>query len=99
MFDLAHLGGRATFDALIDAVVDAGELALQLYRAGAGTRAQTKPDRSPVTEADRAVEERLRGFVARSLPTASFYGEELGGEPSPVAGLRFVVDPIDGTRA
>jgi histidinol-phosphatase len=99
MFDLSHLGGRRTFDALIDAVLEAGEIALTLYRGGAAGRAETKPDRSPVTEADRAVEEHLARFVRERVPGASFFGEETGGQAERVAGVRFVVDPIDGTRA
>jgi histidinol-phosphatase len=95
---LDELGGRAALEDLIDAVLAGGELALKLYRDGAGQRAQKKPDRSPVTEADRAVEEHLRGFVAKRFPGATFFGEEAGGAPAS-DGLRFVVDPIDGTRA
>lgn len=95
---LDELGGRAALDDLIHAVLSAGSLALQLYGAGAGQRAQKKPDRSPVTEADRAVEQHLRAFVAARFPGATFFGEEEGGAP-PSKGLRFVVDPIDGTRA
>jgi histidinol-phosphatase len=99
MFDLTHLGGRKNFDALIDTVLEAGELALGLYRSGAGSRAEKKPDRSPVTEADRAVEEHLAKFVRERFPAATFFGEETGGQSQRVPGLRFVVDPIDGTRA
>ncbi len=93
------IGGRAAFEDLIDAVLRAGELALRLYREGAGARATKKPDRSPVTEADRAVETELAGFVRQRFPTARFFGEEHGGDAQRAAGLRFVVDPIDGTRA
>ena len=95
---LDELGGRAALDDLMQAVLSAGELALKLYREGAGSRAAKKLDRSPVTEADRAVELQLRAFVARRFPSAVFFGEETGGD-APSAGLRFVVDPIDGTRA
>jgi histidinol-phosphatase len=95
---LEAIGGRAAFEDLIDAVMSGGELALGMFRAGAGGRAQTKPDRSPVTEADRAVERHLRSFVEKRFPQASFFGEEEGGSAQS-DGLRFVVDPIDGTRA
>jgi histidinol phosphatase-like enzyme (inositol monophosphatase family) len=95
----AHLGGRAAFDDLIDAVIKAGELALKLFREGAAERMQKKPDRSPVTEADRAVESALAEVVHRRFPGAKFFGEEHGGDRERVTGLRFVVDPIDGTRA
>ncbi|MDB4988442.1 MAG: Histidinol-phosphatase [Myxococcaceae bacterium] len=93
------IGGRAAFDDLISAVLSAGELALTLYRQGAGERAQKKPDRSPVTEADKAVETELASFVRARFPSAAFFGEEHGGEAASKTGLRFVVDPIDGTRA
>jgi histidinol phosphatase-like enzyme (inositol monophosphatase family) len=95
---LDAIGGRVAFDDLIESVLAAGELALGLFRAGVGNHAQKKPDRSPVTEADRAVERHLREFVARRFPNAGFFGEEEGGSAQS-AGLRFVVDPIDGTRA
>jgi histidinol-phosphatase len=93
------IGGRAAFDDLIAAVLAAGELALNLYREGAGARAQKKPDRSPVTEADQKVEAQLAEFVKKRFPDARFFGEEHGGDKARAAGLRFVVDPIDGTRA
>lgn len=93
------IGGRGAFDDLISAVLEAGELALTLYRQGAGARAQKKPDRSPVTEADRAVETHLARFVAQRFSGARFFGEEHGGDSARAPGLRFVVDPIDGTRA
>ncbi len=99
MFDLARLGGRAAFEDLIDAVLQGGELALTLFRGGAGERAVKKPDRSPVTEADRAVELHLSEFIAKRFPSAKFFGEETGGGDDTTQGLRFVVDPIDGTRA
>jgi histidinol phosphatase-like enzyme (inositol monophosphatase family) len=98
-FDLDHLGGASTLRELVDEVLACGEDALRLYRAGAGDRAVAKLDRSPVTEADRAVEERLRAFVARRFPDAAFLGEETGDTGPSRSNTRFVVDPIDGTRA
>ena len=95
----SNLGGRHAFDDLIAAVIEAGDGALTLYRQGAARRAEKKPDRSPVTEADRAVESALASFVAARFPGARFFGEEHGGDAEGGEGLRFVVDPIDGTRA
>ncbi len=99
MFDLTKLGGRTAFEDLLDAVLQGGELALTLFRSGAAERAETKPDRSPVTEADRAVELHLAQFIQKRFPNAKFFGEETGGRDDVTQGLRFVVDPIDGTRA
>ncbi|MCA9602631.1 MAG: inositol phosphatase, partial [Myxococcales bacterium] len=54
--------------------------------------------RSPVTEADKAVEAHLREVFDKHFPTFAFLGEETGKKES-ASGLRFIVDPIDGTRA
>ncbi len=97
-FDLDRIGGPRALDALVDEVLAAGDEALRLYRAGAANRTKQKPDRSPVTEADEAVERRLRAFLAERYPEHGFLGEETGGAGADAA-LRWVVDPIDGTRA
>ena len=57
----------------------------------------TKPDLTPVTEADRASEERVRELLARARPDDAVIGEEFGatGEPG---SRRWILDPIDGTR-
>jgi histidinol-phosphatase len=57
---------------------------------------ETKPDLTPVTEADRAVEARLRELLAHERPADGVLGEE-GGETGS-ARRRWIVDPIDGTR-
>ncbi len=72
-------------------------LALRYFRA-TGLRVERKTDRSPVTEADRAIEERLRRALARGCPGERILGEEFG--PSGRLGDTYwTVDPIDGTRA
>lgn len=96
-FDLDRIGGRRALRDLVDEVLAAGEDALRLYEDGRA-RVERKPDRSPVTEADHAVEARLRALIEKRWPTAGFLGEESGHAPSN-GDLRFVVDPIDGTRA
>jgi histidinol-phosphatase len=55
----------------------------------------TKPDLTPVTDADRATEESLRGVLRRARPRDAVLGEEFGRAGS---GTRcWVIDPIDGT--
>jgi histidinol-phosphatase len=56
---------------------------------------ETKPDTTPVTEADRAVEEMLRERLGAARPDDAILGEEFGtvGDSS----RRWIVDPIDGT--
>ncbi|HEX2117612.1 MAG TPA: histidinol-phosphatase [Acidimicrobiales bacterium] len=56
----------------------------------------TKPDLTPVTEADRAVEQALRARIAEARPGHGVLGEEFGEEPG--NGRRWVLDPIDGTK-
>ena len=58
-------------------------------------RVETKPDLTPVSEADRAAEEAIRALVAERRPGESVFGEELGDDGGDV---RWIVDPIDGTR-
>ena len=54
----------------------------------------TKPDLTPVTEADRAVEQMVRERLARDRPGDAVVGEEYG--TSGDAARRWIVDPIDG---
>lgn len=60
---------------------------------------ETKPDLTPVTEADRAVEELLRKHVAAERPDHLVVGEELGADGAGGEGRsRWIIDPIDGTK-
>ncbi|MFD1721736.1 inositol monophosphatase family protein [Amnibacterium endophyticum] len=58
-------------------------------------RVDTKPDRTPVTDADRAVEAGIRDLLAAERPDDAVLGEEQGGTRE--AGRQWIVDPIDGT--
>ena len=57
----------------------------------------TKPDRTYVTQADRAIEEELRRRITDAFPGHGVVGEELGTS-QPDASVRWIVDPIDGTH-
>ena len=72
---------------------DADALTLSRYRAS-DLAVETKADATPVTEADRAVEEALRRRIASERGEA-VAGEEFGVEEAPV---RWWLDPIDGTK-
>ena len=97
-FDLRRIGGAATLDGLVAEVRRAGAEAQTTF-ASARRAVEKKPDRSPVTAADRSVEARLRTFLEREVPQASFLGEESGAGGTAGAALEWLVDPIDGTRA
>jgi len=74
--------------------------AITLSRAGAvDLRVDRKPDRSPVTDADLAVEDAVRALLARQRPRDGVLGEERGGPAGDGrAGRLWVLDPIDGTK-
>ena len=62
-----------------------------------GTAVATKGDASPVTVADRNAEEAMRRLIERRYPRHAVMGEEHGNKPG--ERYRWVLDPIDGTRA
>ena len=71
----------------------ADEIALSRFRA-LDLKVDTKPDRTPVTDADTAVEERLRSLISNFSPADAVIGEEFGAQ----TGTReWIIDPIDGT--
>lgn len=73
----------------------ADELSLSRFRA-ADLVVETKPDFTPVSEADRAVEQALRTALGEARPDDSILGEEYGIEGS--GRRRWILDPIDGTK-
>ena len=56
---------------------------------------ETKPDRTPVTDADRSVESKIRELISQLAPGDQVIGEEF--ENSGSASRAWIVDPIDGT--
>jgi histidinol-phosphatase len=59
---------------------------------------ETKPDMTPVSEADRAVEEMIRTRLAVARPDDGVVGEEFP-DTTGDSGRRWIVDPIDGTKS
>jgi len=64
------------------------------FRA-ADLRVETKPDLTPVSEADRTAEEAIRALVASSGRGETVFGEEFGDDGGDAT---WIVDPIDGTK-
>jgi histidinol-phosphatase len=62
----------------------------------ADLRIETKPDLTPVSDADRAVEEELRRILAAERPFDAVLGEEYGARGS--GPRQWIVDPVDGTK-
>lgn len=59
---------------------------------------QFKNDRSPVTQADRAIEAFLREQIEQHYPAHEIVGEEFG-ESEQESNYRWIIDPIDGTKS
>jgi histidinol-phosphatase len=60
---------------------------------------ESKPDLSPVTDADKAVEEKIREVLSAQRPNDKIVGEEFGSAEDIKAMDRYwVIDPIDGTK-
>lgn len=76
---------------------EAGALTLEWFR-GADLDLEHKGDGTPVTAADKAAEARLRSLIATYAPDDTVLGEEEGLAEG-TSGRRWVVDPIDGTKA
>ena len=74
---------------------EADELALRHFRRDLVI--ETKPDRTFVTEADRAIERRIRERIAHAYPDHGLVGEEYGSEAGQ-GSVRWYIDPIDGTH-
>lgn len=69
--------------------------ALRHFRTG--VRVDVKPDRSPVTQADRDSEAAILAVVKAAFPDHGFLGEETGAHAG-VGASRWIVDPLDGTK-
>jgi len=83
-------------DFAIDLAYEAGALTLRYY--GHLVDAEGKSDGSPVTIADRNAEQLIRKRVAKRYPDHGVLGEEFG-ESNQGARVRWILDPIDGTRS
>lgn len=59
-------------------------------------RVETKPDLTPVSDADKTAEEIVRGQLSRARPRDAVHGEEMGDTGH--GPRRWVIDPIDGTK-
>ncbi len=74
----------------------AGEVIMPYFQGETGVEA--KADGSPVTLADRGAERELRRLIGERFPDDGVLGEEYGETPG-TSGRRWILDPIDGTKA
>jgi fructose-1,6-bisphosphatase/inositol monophosphatase family enzyme len=74
----------------------AGAVALKYFRTVIPV--DDKDDKSPVTQADREIEQAIRALIKAKFPTHGIFGEEFGQENID-AEFVWVIDPIDGTKS
>ena len=89
---------RAELTAFAETLADAARaVALRYFRTSIAV--EYKADNSPVTRADREVEETLTALIRERFPRHAVSGEELGRTGAADARWRWVLDPIDGTKS
>ncbi|QKW52279.1 histidinol-phosphatase [Streptomyces buecherae] len=81
---------------LAQVLADAADSATMERFKALDLKVETKPDMTPVSEADKAAEELIRSSLQRARPRDAVLGEEFGSEGS--GPRRWVIDPIDGTK-
>ncbi len=83
----------------LDLADEADAMTLARFRAG-DLVVETKPDLTPVSEVDLAVEEVLRRRLGDARPGDAVMGEEGGDRPGtgPGTGRQWILDPVDGTK-
>ncbi len=80
-----------------DLALEAGEITQRWFR-GADIGLEWKSDGTPVTAADKAAERFLREQIGRRHAADAVLGEE-EGDTAGTSGRRWIIDPIDGTKA
>lgn len=82
----------------VDVIEQAGRIALRHFRSDLEvTNKAKKRSYDPVSRADMEVEEYIRSRIRESFPDHGIVGEEFGADPG-ASSLKWLVDPIDGTR-
>jgi histidinol-phosphatase len=81
---------------LAHVLADAADAATMERFKALDLKVETKPDMTPVSEADKHAEELIRGQLARARPRDAVLGEEYGSEGA--GPRRWIIDPIDGTK-
>ena len=89
------VSGKTPLDVVIDAAREAGALLRERFHTT--KEVSYKGPSNLVTDVDLASERQLKETFAREFPDFGFLGEEFG-EQGDGTGLRWIVDPVDGTR-
>jgi histidinol-phosphatase len=85
---------QSDLDLALELADVADAISLERFRA-LDLFVESKPDRSPVTDADHSVEQAIKNVLAARAPNDALIGEEYGNSGS--ASRTWIIDPIDGT--
>jgi myo-inositol-1(or 4)-monophosphatase len=85
------------YNFISDLAYRAGRITLGYFNTG--VRPDYKPDDTPVTAADRAAETFIRAELEKNYPTHAILGEEFGETGGQGSSMRWIIDPIDGTKS
>ena len=77
-------------------LADAADSITMRHFRSVDLRVESKPDRTPVSNADRETEERLRELIAAERPADAVVGEEYGSAGA--GNRRWIIDPVDATK-
>lgn len=84
-------------DFMTELAYRAGRITLGYFNVG--VTPDYKADDTPVTIADRSAEKFIRGELEKKFPTHSILGEEFGETGGIGNSMRWIIDPIDGTKS
>jgi 3'(2'), 5'-bisphosphate nucleotidase len=87
---------QAVLETLCDIAVRAGEVVMEIY--GGDLTHWTKPDSSPLTEADVRADAVIRSSLNRAFPGVTVISEETPSAGNAMTDTFFLVDPLDGTK-
>lgn len=94
-----RFGAYCSVDPILQAAVTAahaaGDIALHYFKTN--LTVEIKADRTPVTTADRECEACIVDVLRAQFPDYGFLGEEFGEQPGNRS-VRWIIDPIDGTK-
>ena len=79
------------------AAADAAEIGIRARYRARDFAVETKPDATPVTEADREAEVAIKRVLRSVFPDHAYFGEEEGREGD--SAFLWLIDPIDGTKS
>ncbi len=96
MYDLPMSELKHMLEFATEIAFQAGQLTLAYFQTG--TQPDFKADDSPVTIADKKAEELIRARIEKAYPSHGILGEEFG-ESNKASSHRWIIDPIDGTKA